>query len=136
MECQLPGFGFSRESLANWNVYLPGVDVFCVTGAERPSYGYWIWRDSSDYIVQVSQPPSEVLAHSYTWYPRNYDLLARQGLFLTVSNPGLQQENAYRLFIAGALLGLSGGFFVAAIESAAASLFGGVSCNPTGDTKG
>lgn len=115
--CPLPEFGFRRESLANWNVYLPGVLTAGVGGAERPVVSYWIDREPSDYIVQVSQQPSEVLARSYSWYERDHDLLARQGLFLTISNPGLQQEGAYRLFIAGALLGLGGGFIVAAAQT-------------------
>lgn len=117
IECLLPEFRFARESLATWNLYLPAVDVFGVNGAAKPSHSYWAFREPSDFIQQVSQSPSEVLVSRYSWYPRNYDLLARQGLFLTVSNPALQQESAYRLFIAGALLGLAGGFFVAGVDA-------------------
>ena len=116
--CDLPEFRFTRESLANWNLYLPGVLATGIGGAEHPVIGYWVNREPSDYIVQVSQQPSEVLASYYSWYDRDFDYLARQGLFLTISNPSLQQEGAYRLFIAGALLGLSGSFVVAAAQTA------------------
>jgi len=116
--CDLPDFGFARESLAQWNVYLPGADTYALGGAIRPVPSYSVVRDPSDFLAVASQQPSEVLAKSYTWYERDHDLLARQGLFLTVSSPGLQQESAYRLFIAGALVGLSGGLLVAGVQAA------------------
>lgn len=117
IECTLPDFGFQRESLANWNLYLPGVMAVGVGGAKRPIISYYVGREATDYLVLASQYPSETLARYFVWYERDFDLLARQGLFLTVSNPTLQQVGAYRLFIAGALVGLGGGFLVAAVQT-------------------
>jgi hypothetical protein len=116
IRCELPDFGFTRESLANWNLYLPGVEALGIDRAAPPVVGYWVARDPSEYTVYVSQEPSEVLAQYFSWYERDQDSLARQGLFLTVTSPRLQQESAYRLFIAGALLGLGGGLLVAGIQ--------------------
>ncbi len=118
IDCVLPDFGFGRESLSNRNLYLPGVEVFGTGGSARPSVSYMVMREPSDYLAVSSNTPSETLAGYYTWYERNFDLLARQGLYLTIGNPTLQQESAYRLFIAGALLGMAGGFLVAAIQTA------------------
>ena len=75
-----------------------------------------MWRDKGEYLQQASQTPSETLNSFFTWYERDHDLLARQGLFLVVSSSALQRDSAYRLFIAGALVGLGGGFLVAGIQ--------------------
>lgn len=115
--CDLPAFKFVRESLANRNVYLPGMETYAIGGAKPLVRSYSVARQGSDYLVQASQAPSETLANSYVWYERDFELLARQGLFVTESSPALQQESSYRLFVAGSLLGLAGGFLVAAIQS-------------------
>lgn len=109
-------YRFVRTSLDSWNLTLPGVDVYAFGGAERPVVSYSVWRDKGEYLQQASQTPSETLNSSFTWYERDHDLLARQGLFLVVSSSALQRDSAYRLFIAGALVGLGGGFLVAGIQ--------------------
>jgi len=109
-------YRFVRTSLDSWNLTLPGVDVYAFGGAERPVVSYSVWRDKGEYLQQASQTPSETLNSFFTWYERDHDLLARQGLFLVVSSSALQRDSAYRLFIAGALVGLGGGFLVAGIQ--------------------
>lgn len=118
IRCSLPDFGFARESLAQWNLFLPGVETHALGGALRPVPSYSVARDPSDYLSIASEQPSEVLAKTYTWYERDHDLFARQGLYLTTSSPSLQQESAYRLFVAGALVGLAGALMVAGIQAA------------------
>ena len=109
-------YRFVRTSLDSWNLTLPGVEVYAFGGAERPVVSYSVWRDKGEYLQQASQTPSETLNNYFTWYERDHDLLARQGLFLVVSSSALQRDSAYRLFIAGALVGLGGGFLVAGIQ--------------------
>ena len=107
---------FERISLDSWNLNLPGVEVYAFNGAPRPTVAYWVAREGNEYLQQASQPPSETLENSFAWYQRDYDFLARQGLFLVISSPELQRDGAYRLFLAGALVGLGGGLLVAGIQ--------------------
>ena len=64
----------------------------------------------------TAQAPSETLEDIFNWYEWDHNSLARQGLFLVISSSDLQRDSAYRLFIAGALVGLGGGFLVLGIQ--------------------
>lgn len=116
--CPLKAFGFGQESIATRNVFLPGVESYALDGSQDVVTTYTIGREASEYVQQASQNPSEVLATEYTWYQRDFELLARQGLFVEITSPQAQQESTYRLFFAGALLGLAGGLVVAALQAA------------------
>lgn len=114
--CDLPGrYAFQQDNLANWRINLPGIESYAAGGAERGTRSYSVAKDPSDFIQQASQQPSVTYQHSYEWWERHFERLAPQGLWLTVSAPALQQENAYRLFLAGALLGLAASFIVSGV---------------------
>ncbi|MGN7186986.1 hypothetical protein [Microbacterium enclense] len=118
ISCPLEAYGFSQESIAVSSVYIPGIEAYALNGGEEVTRSYTIGRGPADYIERASEQPSEVLATAFTWYERDFDFLARQGLFVSVSSPQAQQDSAYRLFVAGALVGLGGGLVVAAIQVA------------------
>lgn len=118
IRCALPEFGFTQESIATRNLYLPGVQTYALnTNTGRIATSYVADRPPSTYLQQSSEQPSEVLATRYSWYERENDTFARQGLFISVSSPQAQQESAYRLFGAGALVGLAGGPLVASLQT-------------------
>lgn len=109
-------YRFVRSSLDSWNLTLPGVEVYAFDGAEYPAVSYSVSRDKGEFLQQASQAPSETLEDIFNWYEWDHNSLARQGLFLVISSSDLQRDSAYRLFIAGALVGLGGGFLVLGIQ--------------------
>ena len=90
--------------------------MYALDGGLRPTISYWVFKEGGEFLQQTSQSPSEALKNRFSWYEWDHGLLARQGLFLLVSSPELQRDSAYRLFLAGALVGLGGGLLVAGFQ--------------------
>lgn len=109
-------YRFERVLLDSWILYLPGIEVHGLDGGPRPTISYWVFKEGDEFLQQASQPPSEALKNRFSWYEWDHGLLARQGLFLLTSSPELQRDSAYRLFLAGALVGLGGGLLVAGFQ--------------------
>lgn len=109
-------YRFEQVSLGSWSLYLPGIEVYALDGGLRPTISYWVFKEGGEFLQQSSQSPSETLKNRFSWYEWDHDLLARQGLFLLITSPELQRDSAYRLFLAGALVGLGGGLLVAGFQ--------------------